>query len=165
MDLPPIGDTLRKAISQLPQSDASLSELIAFSRSNDPAKEFQELWGSAYKDRIEELWSSSTHSFKERRPIGATPDELLLCMAFDVTVAPYIGVPEDISHAYLHFVLKELREKLDMSDQETEILEELNDQEEQVEANNNAYLAMSRNFNPLDLKIVLQPGAETPRPI
>lgn len=118
MNLPPMGDTLRKAISRLPLSDASLRELIEFVRSNDPMKEFQELWGPDSNDRILELWGKSTHSFKERRPIGGTPDELLLCMAYDVTVAPYLGVPEETTHSYLHFVLKELREKLNMSNEE-----------------------------------------------
>jgi len=117
MDLPPMSDTLRKAISRLPQSDASLPELIEFIRNNDPVKEFQELWGSDSNDRILALWKNSTHSFQEKQPIGVTPDELLLCMAYDTTVAPYIGVQEKTSHSYLHFVLKELREKLDMSNE------------------------------------------------
>ena len=54
---------------------------------------------------------ASTHAFKAGRATGYSPDEVLMCMAYDVTVAPYIGVPEEVSHSYLHAMLQELREK------------------------------------------------------
>ena len=112
METSPIGATLRNAISSLPQPDAELRELLAFCRANNPSQEFEERWGSDCRDRVRELWGESTHAFKAGSPTGHSPDELLMCMAYDVAVAPYIGVPEDLSHAYLHAMLRELREKL-----------------------------------------------------
>jgi hypothetical protein len=107
-----IGSTLQNAISNLPKTDADLKELIAFCRQNDPSREFEKRWGSEYRERVRELWGASTYAFKSGQPTGYSPDELLMCMAYDVIVAPYIGVPEDISHSYLQTMLRELREKI-----------------------------------------------------
>ena len=112
MESQPIGKTLKNAIPNLPKSDADLKELVAFCQLNNPTQEFEKHWGSEFHDRVRELWGKSTHAFKAGRPTGYSPNELLLCMAYDVTVAPYIGVPEDISHSYLHAMLRELREKI-----------------------------------------------------
>ena len=109
---PQVGKTLRGAISRLPGPDATLGELINFCRSNDPSPEFKERWGSEFKERARELWGASTHAFKAGRATGYGPDEVLMVMAYDVTVAPCLGVPEDISYSYLHAMLRELREKV-----------------------------------------------------
>jgi hypothetical protein len=106
-----IGETLRKAMASLPGPDATLKELVEFCRKNDPSQEFMERWGAEFRDRARELWGASTHAFKAGRETGYAPDEVLMCMAYDITVAPYIGVPEEVSHSYLHAMLRELREK------------------------------------------------------
>lgn len=107
-----VGKTLRSSISCLPGPDASLGELIKFCRSNDPSQEFKERWDSEFVEHVRELWAASTHAFKAGRATGYDQDEVLMCMAYDVAVAPYLGVPEDISHSYLHAMLRELREKV-----------------------------------------------------
>ena len=107
-----VGKTLRSAISRLPGPDADLGELVEFCRNNDPSQEFKERWGSEFGDRARELWGTSTHAFKASRATGYSPDEVLMCMVYDVAVAPYLGVPEEISRAYLHAMLQELREKV-----------------------------------------------------
>jgi hypothetical protein len=109
MDSASIDKTLRNALSSLPGPDATLKELIAFCRTNDPSQEFKERWGAEFPERVRELWATSTHAFQAGHATGYNPDEVLMCMAYDVTVAPYIGVPEGISHAYLHAMLRELR--------------------------------------------------------
>jgi hypothetical protein len=106
-----IGEKIRSAMANLPGPDANLTECIEFSRKNDPTQEFRERWGADYPDRARELWRASTHAFKAGRATGYSPDEVLMCMAYDVTVAPYIGVPEEVSYSYLHAMLQELREK------------------------------------------------------
>jgi len=106
-----IGETLRKAMASLPRPDATLRELVEFCRANDPSQEFMERWRTEFRDRVRELWAASTHAFKAGRGTGYSPDEVLMCMAYDVTVAPYIGVPEEVSHSYLHAMLRELRER------------------------------------------------------
>jgi hypothetical protein len=112
METRPISKTLRAATNTLPGPDASLSQLIKFCRDNDPSPEFQDRWGSDFQAKARDLWAESTNAFKQHRRSGANPDELLLCMAYNATVAPYLGIPEAISLAYLHWVLRELREKL-----------------------------------------------------
>ena len=112
METSRIGETLRNGLSTLPEPDADLAELVAFCRANDPSHEFEKRWRSDFRDRVRELWGASTHAFKANAPTGYSSDELLMCMAYDVTVAPYLGIPESISHAYLHAILRELREKL-----------------------------------------------------
>jgi hypothetical protein len=94
----------------LPPPDATLAELVRFAHASSPVAEFQKRWGPEYAQRARELWSGATHAFRQGRPIGAPPDELLLCMAYDVTMAPYLGVPEDVSHRFLSAVVRELRE-------------------------------------------------------
>ena len=95
----------------LPKPNASHSEIIAFCQQNDPSLQFKELLGDKYNDHVIDLWSKSTHSFKSAIPTGYNINEILLCMAYDISVAPYIGVPIEISISYLNYMLNELREK------------------------------------------------------
>jgi len=106
-----IGHTVRIALGRLPQADAPLKVLITFCEANNPILEFKERWASEYFQRAQDLWTRSTHAFREGRPVDVNADELLLCMVYHTTVAPYIGVPEDVSHRYLHAMLRALREK------------------------------------------------------
>lgn len=97
------------ALNSLPSTDAQLETLIEFSRTYDPSEEFKQIWGSEFRDRTRELWGASTHAFKEDLPTGFNANEILLCMAFDVSVGPYLGIPARITHAYLQAMVNELR--------------------------------------------------------
>ena len=104
---------LQRVRSGLPGPDAGLRELIAFCQKNDPSPAFRERWGDAFRERVRELWAASTHAFKGGRATGYGPGEVLMCMAHDVSVAPYIGVPPEVSQAYLQAMLRELRASLE----------------------------------------------------
>jgi hypothetical protein len=112
METLPISKVLREAIKTLPGPDASLRQLIEFCGNHDPTTEFRERWGSDFQIKARDLWADSTDAFKNQRFSSADADELLLCMAYNVAVSPHLSIPEATSHAYLHWVLRELREKL-----------------------------------------------------
>lgn len=103
---------VQNALLNLPEPDAELRDLIKFCRRYDPTKDFMKAWGSEFRDRLQELWGASTLAFKEGRSTGYNSNEVLLCMVYDVTIAPYIGVPEKITHSYLHAMIRELRDSL-----------------------------------------------------
>ncbi|ROQ30083.1 hypothetical protein [Gallaecimonas pentaromativorans] len=100
---------MQDAFTKLPKADASLSELLRFSFEYNPSELFMAAWGEEYRERAEALWAASTQAFKAQKATGYSPEQVLLCMAFDAAIAPYTGAPESLVLAYQRAMLQELR--------------------------------------------------------
>jgi len=93
----------------LPDSQASLRDIIRFASVFDPTAHFQERWGDDYKERAQGLWRQCVESFKAGAPPNVESGELLLCLAYDCSLGPYLAVPEPHKQHFLHWLMDGLR--------------------------------------------------------
>ncbi len=100
-------------IEGLPAVDATLREIIGFSASHDPTLDFRARWGGEYAARSMNLWSGLLQSFKSGEPSAAeNPDELLMCLSYDIAAGPYSLVPVNQTLSFHQWLLHGLRKAL-----------------------------------------------------
>ena len=96
----------------LPGPAATLEEIIRFAHSVDPTAHFRDRWGADYTTNIQALWGACVESFKAGAPTAAPPDELLMCLTYDVVLGPYLGVPDPHKLPFLRWLLDGTRKSL-----------------------------------------------------
>jgi hypothetical protein len=100
------------APEELPGTDATLERIIRFAQSVDPVTHFRDRWGEEYKTNVRALWERSIESFKAGTAMPAPPDEMLMCLAYDVALGPYLGVPNPHKLPFLRWLLDGVRKSL-----------------------------------------------------
>jgi hypothetical protein len=93
----------------VPESDAGLEQIVRFARAADPTAHFRERWGEEYATNVQTLWQRCFQSFKAGVPPGRPPDELLMCLTYDVVLGPYLGVPDPHKLAFLRWLIDGVR--------------------------------------------------------
>jgi hypothetical protein len=96
----------------LPGSDADLRDIGRFIYYHDPTAHFQKLWGPNYTENVRSLWEQLNNAFKEGEKAAVQAEELLMGMAYDWTLGPYLGVPESQKRAFLKWLLEGIRDRL-----------------------------------------------------
>ena len=96
----------------LPRSDASLSEIVRFVDSQDPAAKFRKMWGDDYARNVEILWQRCMRNFSDEGPIDLDPHELFLCLKYDRAIAPYLSRPEHQSLRFYRWLMGQIRKRL-----------------------------------------------------
>jgi hypothetical protein len=99
-------------LETLPQTDASLYQIIRFARSAEPTEYFHDLWGEQYRTKVQALWDRCLQSFKAGTAVEGEPEELLMCLAYDIALGPYLGVPDPHKLFFLRWLIAGMRERL-----------------------------------------------------
>jgi len=99
-------------MDSLPGSDATLRDIGRFIHYHDPTASFHKVWGDAYKDNARSLWQRLSHAFKDVAKADGPADELLMGMACDGALGPYLGEPESKKLEFLHWLLEGVRHQL-----------------------------------------------------
>jgi hypothetical protein len=96
----------------LPETDATLEQIIRFARTVDPTGHFQDRWGEEYRTNVQALWHRCVQSYKDGSATPAPPDELLMCLAYDVVLGPHLGVPHPHKLPFLRWLIDGVRQNL-----------------------------------------------------
>jgi hypothetical protein len=100
----------RPSPDALPGPDATLDEIIRFARSADTTEHFSAVWGDRYETEVRALWERCVESYKAGVPVSAQPDELTMCLNYDLALGPYLGVPEPHKLPFLRWLIEGIRE-------------------------------------------------------
>ena len=106
----PFGDA--PTLDWLPESNASLRDLIRFADSYNPAPHFQMKWGADYQSNVSSLWQRFVQEYKRGSIATGPTDELLMCLAYDVVLGAHLGVPEPHKVAFLQWLIDGLRRSM-----------------------------------------------------
>ena len=93
----------------LPKADSTLKQIIHFANTVDPTAHFHARWGEKYTANVQALWRRCVESFKAGEAAAAPPDELLMCLTYDVVLGPYLGVPDPHKLPFLQWLLDGVR--------------------------------------------------------
>ena len=104
------------AASALPGTDATLQQIIRFAQSVDPTAQFRLRWGENYQTKVRFLWDQCVQSYNAGEEPQESVDELLMCLAYDVVLGPYLGVPEPHKRPFLLWLIDGVRKGLQGSD-------------------------------------------------
>ena len=96
----------------LPGSDADLRDIGRLIYYHDPTAHFQKMWGPDYTENVRSLWQRLNNAFKDGERAAGQADELLMGMAYDWALGPYLGVPESRKLAFLKWLLEGIRDHL-----------------------------------------------------
>lgn len=99
-------------LETVPEANATLKQIIHFANSVDPTAHFHARWDEKYTANVQALWQRCVESFKAGEVAAAPPDELLMCLTYDVVLGPYLGVPEPHKLPFLHWLLDGVRKSL-----------------------------------------------------
>ncbi len=102
-------------LETLPGTDATLPQIIRFAQSVDPTALFRERWGDDYQQNVRALWDRCVQSYKVGAEAPGPADELLMCLAYDVVLGPYLGVPEPHKRPFLLWLIDGVRRGLQRS--------------------------------------------------
>ncbi len=100
------------SLEALPGTDATLPQIIRFAQSVDPTALFRERWGENYQRNVAALWDRCVQSYKAGVTASEPPDELLMCLTYDVVLGPYLGVPEPHKLPFLLWLIDGVRRGL-----------------------------------------------------
>jgi hypothetical protein len=100
------------SLESLPGADATLEQMIGLAHTVDPTAHFQQRWGEEYRARAQALWHRCVQSYKDGLTAGLPSEELLMCLAYDVTLGPYLGVPEPHKLPFLRWLVDGVRRDL-----------------------------------------------------
>lgn len=93
----------------MPGPEVTLEEIVRFSRSADPTEYFRARWGDEYKDNARAVWARCAEAYRTGAAQPGDPDELMLCLAHDLVIAPYLAVPESTQLPFLHWLIDGMR--------------------------------------------------------
>ena len=99
-------------MEMLPKPEASLREVGRFLHDHDPTLYFHELWGDAYKENVQSLRQQYVNAYKDGTPATGRGADLLMCMAYDWALGPYLGVPDSQKLDFLQWLLAGVRQQL-----------------------------------------------------
>jgi hypothetical protein len=100
-------DDRRAQARTLLQAPAALSALIAFTRRFDPSQDLRVRWGDSFEPRRDGLVQKSREMLAIGSHFPGSQEEVLLCMAFCVETAPYLGTSTAAVDGYLRGMLRE----------------------------------------------------------
>jgi hypothetical protein len=103
-------------VGALPGADATLQQIIRFAQSADPTAEFRARWGENYQTNVKALWDRCVQSYNAGVKPQGSADELLMCLAYDIVLGPYLGVPEPHKRPFLLWLIDGVRQGLQSSD-------------------------------------------------
>ena len=103
------------AQADLPADSAPLTEIGIFIERFDPTRHFREQWGERYRSQIEALWNNCVSAYRGSRDAPASPGELLLCLAYDWRLGPYLGISEHEKLAFLRWLCAQMHTRLSHS--------------------------------------------------
>ncbi len=107
----PSGFTL-PTLEDLPGTNATLAQIIGFARSADPTALFHERWGDNYRRNVAALWDRCVQAYKAGVEAQGPADELLMCLAYDVVLGSYLGVPGPHKQPFLLWLIEGIRRGL-----------------------------------------------------
>ena len=96
----------------LPGTDATLEESIRFARASDPTQHFRDKWGTEYASHVRALWGRSVEAYLAGAKPPGGADESLMCLAYDIVLGPYLGVPEPHKLLFLRWLIEAMRTDL-----------------------------------------------------
>lgn len=99
----------------MPSDAAALPEIAIFIARFDPTRHFRERWGEGYRAAVEQLWHDCVCAFRSSQDLAVAPGELLLCLAYDWRLGPYLGVAGQEKLAFLQWVIAQLRARLSVA--------------------------------------------------
>lgn len=99
----------RPSPEDFPRPDATLEELVRFARSTDPTEHFRALWGDEYSSKVRDLWNRCVEAHRAGQPASARPDELAMCLNYDLTLGPYLGVGGPHKLPFLQWLIEGIR--------------------------------------------------------
>jgi hypothetical protein len=73
-------------------------------------RQFRERWGEQYTQRVRAHWSECVRRFHCGAAAKGPADELLLCLAYDCVLGPYLGVPEPHKVAFWEWLVAGIRQ-------------------------------------------------------
>lgn len=92
-----------------PSAEAGLREIGRFVHEFDPTRDFIELWGDDYRTKVETLWQEQLRKFRAGERPAADVQELFLVLAYQHTIAPYTGMPENVLLDFCHWLIGGMR--------------------------------------------------------
>lgn len=99
----------------LPGPEATLKDIIGFSRMVDPTAIFRSRWGEKFIVNGDALLHRCMRSFRIGRDPAMPPDELLLCVDRQLAIAPYVGFSEAQQLPFLHWLISKAGSALQAS--------------------------------------------------
>jgi hypothetical protein len=96
-------------LEALPAATASLEEIGRFAMLFDRTGHFRERWGERHRPNVDALWKKCVSAYRGDRSATEPADELMLCLAFDWILGPYLGVPEREKLSFLRWLLSQIR--------------------------------------------------------
>jgi hypothetical protein len=77
----------------LPPAGTSLEGMIRFISTFELPliRQFRDRWGEQYKQRVQAHWSVCIRRFQSGTAAEGPADELLLCLAYDCILGPYLA--------------------------------------------------------------------------
>jgi hypothetical protein len=100
------------AAADLPGDAASLTGVGTFIERFDPTRHFRERWGERYRPDIEALWHNCVSAYRGSGEPIVPPGELLLCLAYDWRLGPFLGISEHEKLAFLRWLIAQMRARL-----------------------------------------------------
>jgi hypothetical protein len=84
--------------------------MIRFADAYNPTPHFRSKWCESYASSVRSLWERCVQAYKAGHAAPGSPEELLMCFAYDVVLGPNLGVPEPHKLAFLRWLLDSLRQ-------------------------------------------------------
>lgn len=103
-----MSDEMSIAARALLKSEPTLAQLIDFVRTYDPTAQLRASWGERFEPRRDYLLGRAQDMLFLGKEFPGNHAEIVLCMAYCVTTAPYLGVAPAQVQRYLMSLLREL---------------------------------------------------------
>lgn len=96
----------------IPNPDAPLIEMIRFSKAYNPIPQLRESLGPDYPAYIERLRDRCITAFQAGGQAPGTRDELVICLAYEIAVMPYLGISEENAARLCRWFLDGIRRRM-----------------------------------------------------
>ena len=93
----------------IPAGDASLRQLIRFADAYNPIPYLRETLGDDYEAYIKGIRDKSIAAFRSGQQAPGTMEELLTCLAYEISVMPYLGISEENATSRCRWFLDGIR--------------------------------------------------------
>jgi len=85
--------------------------MIRFADAYNPSPHFQKKWGENYQSNLGSLWERFVQAYKSGAVTPGSPDEMLMCFAYDIVLGPHLGVPEPHKVMFLRWLIDGIRQR------------------------------------------------------
>src|SRR3954469_23351917 len=73
-------------------------------------RQFRDRWGEQYRERLQAHWAECVRRFRSGAAASGPADELLLCLAYECILGPYLGVPESHKREFWAWLVVGIRQ-------------------------------------------------------